>query len=275
MFGYITASRKQLAPESWQRYSRLYCGLCRELGRRCGTASKLTLTYDMTFLVTVLSSVARSPEESGLLRCAAHPLRRRGYIRTEYTAYAADMNVLLAYHNLLDNWQDDRSLISLAGARTIRAQAQRIAAEYPRQNEAVRSALGELALMEQRGENNPDLPAACFGRLMAEIFVPDECAMQQELRAFGFALGRLIYIMDTCVDFARDIRKMKYNPLTGCTISDFEPMLELLAAECTRCFEALECERDRDIMENILYCGLWTNYRRKYSNINEKDGAVD
>ena len=269
MFGYITASRQQLPDESWQRYSALYCGLCRELGVRCGNISRLTLTYDMTFLIIILSGIFESSEESGFLRCAVHPLKRRNYIRTEYTAYAADMNILLAYHNMLDDW-----LLSLTGAKVFAGRVRGISEHYRRQDEAVRTALSELAELEKRGENNPDLPAASFGRLMAELFVPEESEKSPELRRFGYTLGRLIYIMDACVDFENDIKKEKYNPLTACQKSDFEPMLEMLCSECAEAFEVLGCERDRELIQNILYCGLWSNYARKYGKTNEKGGAA-
>ena len=57
MFGYVIANPDSLTPEELARYKSCYCGLCRELRIRHGSLSRLTLTYDMTFLVLLLESM--------------------------------------------------------------------------------------------------------------------------------------------------------------------------------------------------------------------------
>ena len=54
MFGYVIANPDSLSPEELARYKSCYCGLCRTLKERHGSLSRLTLTYDMTFLVLLL-----------------------------------------------------------------------------------------------------------------------------------------------------------------------------------------------------------------------------
>ena len=63
MFGYVIANRSSLSDEELARYKGCYCGLCRALRLRHGSASRLTLTYDMTFLVELLSSLYEPEEE--------------------------------------------------------------------------------------------------------------------------------------------------------------------------------------------------------------------
>ncbi len=36
-----------------------------------------------------------------------HPFKKHLCLRNQWTAYAADMNVLLSYYNLLDDWEDE------------------------------------------------------------------------------------------------------------------------------------------------------------------------
>ena len=55
MFGYITIHKDELKIKDYNRYHAYYCGLCRELSKRHGELSRLTLTYDMTFLVILLT----------------------------------------------------------------------------------------------------------------------------------------------------------------------------------------------------------------------------
>ena len=64
MFGYITADASLLSEEEIRRYSGCYCGLCRKLSDDYGFSGRMTLTYDMTFLVLVLTIWARARGKS-------------------------------------------------------------------------------------------------------------------------------------------------------------------------------------------------------------------
>ena len=264
MFGYITANMSSMDSRQTARYRAWYCGLCKALAKSHGAVSRMTLNYDMTFLVMMLSSVYGSEPETGTERCVAHPVRKHGYLVNRYSEYAADMNVLLAYHNLMDDWQDDRSLLSLAEAKLFRKACAQAAGRWPRQSQAILDGLELLAQAEKSGELRPDIPANAFGSIMAELFAVEEDDHAPALRDFGRALGRFIYIMDACMDFDSDLRHMRYNPLTAMTRGDFEPTLTMLAAECTAAYDRLPVQADKDIMDNILYSGMWEKYAAKY-----------
>ena len=132
MFGYVIADREIMTEEQVGRYRAYYCGLCRALKRRHGAAARFTLNYDMTFLVLLLSSMCEpEEEESGCGRCAAHPLSEHPWICSAFTDYAADMNVALAYLNCLDDWRDERRLLSRAEAAALSGAYARVKADYP------------------------------------------------------------------------------------------------------------------------------------------------
>ena len=69
--------------------------------------------------------------------CPAHPLRRHFYWQTRYTDYAADMNVVLAYYNCRDDWQDDGSALKYWESEALSRQRARGSA--PRSSSAWRS----------------------------------------------------------------------------------------------------------------------------------------
>ena len=54
MFGYVTVNKPELKIREFEEYQSWYCGLCRELSQRYGRPGKITLSYDMTFLIMVL-----------------------------------------------------------------------------------------------------------------------------------------------------------------------------------------------------------------------------
>ena len=264
VFGYVIANQQDLSEPEKQQYKAFYCGLCHALAHRYGLPGRLTLNYDMAFLSMLLSSVYGLQDAPGRETCLLHPFKKHTFFAGRFSAYAADMNIALSYYKFRDDWQDDRSLFALWLTKLFGKRFRRAAARYPRQCRAIEDCLSALSAAERRGELNPDIPARLFGALMAEVFVPEEDQHAEKLRAFGSALGKLIYIMDACVDFRRDLKKAKYNPLVATPSAVFDDMLADLAADCGARFEQLGLTADKSIMENILYSGVWTrlNYVR-------------
>jgi len=217
----------------------------------------------MTFLSILLSALYSSEEQWGSGRCPVHPISSQDYWKTDCTEYSADMNILLAYYNSIDDWNDDKRRSAKILAGRLSPFIDSIKDSWPRQSDAVARRLKDLADMEARNEINPDIPANCFGALMGEIFVMREDEYSPALRRMGAALGRYIYLLDAVCDLHSDIRKQKYNPLIAQMDTDFIPVLTMMIGECTAEFEALPLERDIDILRNILYSGVWVRTKRK------------
>ena len=261
MFGYIVANIKALSEEQKKVYKSYYCGLCRSLRLRHGFGSRSTLSFDMTFLAVLLSGVyADRPEQPGQEKCFLHPIRAHDYLDSSLVDYAADMNILLSYYHFLDDWKDDRNIAAAARCGCMRSDVEKTANAHPRQSAALRDGLAQLSQYEQAGELNPDLPAECFGRIMAEIFTPYEDEKAPLLRRFGSDLGKFIYIMDACMDLKSDLKHARYNPLVGSSSSLFRPILDTLLYACTDSFRALQVTQHVEIIENVLYSGVWSRY---------------
>jgi hypothetical protein len=263
MFGYITVNDKALPEAERARYRAHYCALCRALGARYGSAGRAHLSSDMTFLAMLLSSVYDLRETEGSLRCAVNPLRRRSFVETEATLYAADMNAILAYYQCLDDWNDDHNPVALLKSRALAKFLPGIREAHPRQAAGIEGALERLGAMEKSGEVNPDLPANCFGALMGGLFAWREDELAPKLYRLGAALGRFVYLMDAVNDLKADIKRQRYNPLVAMLEADYTPMLTMILSECMAAFEDLPIRRDRNILENHLYAGVWQKYRAR------------
>ena len=174
MFGFVTADLAGLTEQQRQRYKAYYCGLCRSLSERHGSLARFTLTYDMAFLVMVLSGLYEPYDLQGESPCPAHPFGKRAFLQSEISDYAADMNVALAYLNCLDDWNDEISVPALASAKALERAYEKVCAEYPRQCEVIKQSMAELKVIEDRRDTSTDAAAKAFGRLMAELFVMRE-----------------------------------------------------------------------------------------------------
>lgn len=267
MFGYVTIYEPELKVKDLKKYKAYYCGLCRMLKEKYGFMGQMTLTYDMTFAVILLSSLYENASEAERHRCKVHPIKKQMMLRNEITDYAAAMNVLLAYYHMEDDWQDDRKVTSLMTKSMIHGRVRRIIEEYPRQSRAIRSALEELSSCEKEECTDIDRTAGCFGRLMEELFVYREDIWERNLRKMGFFLGKFIYIMDAYEDLPEDLKKGRYNPLRDMYGKDdyegrMKQILCMMIAESTAEFERLPCLLDVDILRNILYDGVWNRYNK-------------
>lgn len=265
MFGFVLANRSLLTQEQLARYRSCYCGLCGEIGHTYGSLQRFALNYDMTFLVLLLSSLYEPEEAASSVRCVAHPWKPHAQWRNAFTAYAAAMNVALAYYQCMDDWEDEKKLLSRLEASIFSSSLPAIEAAYPRQVNAIQSCLAELHRIEQQDVQEPDTGANLFGSLMQEIFAAREDRWTPLLRQMGMALGRFIYLLDAVLDLPGDLKAGRYNPFRtrasdGFSKSTCLPVLQILMGECTNAFERLPLVQDVDILRNILYSGVWLRY---------------
>ena len=156
MFGYININRGQLSEEDKKAYQAYYCGLCRNLKSNCGMKGQALLTYDMTFLIVLLTGLYELENQKKRFTCAIHPTKRQLAYINEATDYAADMNVILAYENFGDDWRDRHSVPKLAYMKILDKDYQRIYLKYPRQVEAIQHYIEKLEEAEEAKEYNID-----------------------------------------------------------------------------------------------------------------------
>ena len=265
MFGYVMANLGELEKPRRKRYGAVYCGICRSIRAQSSQVCRLGLSYDMAFLAMLLMSLYEPEETGGKLACILHP--GRAWTENEYIRYAADMNVALAYHNFLDDYEDEGKATSKLLCKLFAGELARIQSAYPRQCAAIESCIRQLRELEKENCPNPDLPAGCFGQLMAELMVYEEDMWAPTLRKLGDSLGRFIYLADAAVDYRRDKRKKQYNPYLAMGMeadwNTWDNYLVLAMGRCTDAYERLPLVQDKDILDNILYSGVWVEYRRR------------
>lgn len=267
MFGYVNINKPELKVKDFYRYKAYYCGLCRTLRSNYGQFGQMTLSYDMTFLVILLTSLYESETVRKKKRCVVHPIRKQDTLCNEITEYVADMNIALSYHHLMDDWQDEKSISGLTGAKVLKRDYKKIYKKYPEKCEKISECLKQLQECEKSKDTNIDTVSRCFGELMSELFTYRKDTWEQQLRKIGFYLGKFIYILDAYDDIEKDIKHDSYNPLIPVYKNetfdyDCRDMLTMMMAACSSEFEKLPCLVDIDILRNILYEGVWTKLNK-------------
>ena len=146
MFGYINVNRKELNAEDEKTYQAYYCGLCRQLKNEAGIKGQMLLNYDMTFLLILLTGLYELEHEEISYRCAVHPAAKKTAYINAATEYAAAMDIVLSYHSLQDDYEDEGSHIKQAMAKALLKDYKRISIRYPRQVQAVEEYMKKLAV---------------------------------------------------------------------------------------------------------------------------------
>ena len=76
MFGYIVVNQPELKMKEYDEYRKYYCGLCKSLKDRYGARGQISLSYDMTFLVLLLTGLYEPEKHSGKAEDVSHTRHR-------------------------------------------------------------------------------------------------------------------------------------------------------------------------------------------------------
>ncbi len=166
---------------------------------------QISLTYDMTFVILLLSGLYEPPTRKGTTRChsscAKQPVRKNAI-----TEYAADMNVFLAYYKCEDDWKDEKKLLSFLYGKLLREKEKR-----RRRDGTGRLTVLFLFCMSFLKWKNPknrmliEFPDA-LERSWKRFFAYREDMWEPVLQN-GIFLGKFIYLMDAYDDVEDDVKK--------------------------------------------------------------------
>lgn len=266
MFGYVTVDRGQLTQDEYDAFVSYYCGVCRAIGKNASQTARLGLSYDITFLALVLSSVmgeAKTEEK----RCIIHPVKKRKSVKCDIaTDYAARAGVVLSYLKLRDDWCDEKKLKAAIGMLAFNRGNSKAKKQIKEQYELVKNQLEVLARLERENSTSIDDTADAFGKILEDFFVPDFIegeALSRSLKWLGYNLGRWIYIIDAVNDFDEDKKTGSYNPFIAAgyeeasvCAEDIELSLTLTLDSVASAFELIEFKCNKDLIGKIIYIGL-------------------
>lgn len=261
MFGYVTFYKDELKIKDFNKFRAYYCGLCKELGKRFNQLVRLGLSYDFTFLALLLDSVDIAPTEFLQEGCFKHLGKKRSTVKQNpHVQYAADMSVVFMYFKLLDDVRDDFSLKSAVAMIPYWFAVRKVRRKYHEAIDVVRKNLKMLSDLEKAHCANVDEAAHAFAAIMEVLFDSGD----EDLKRFGYNIGRFIYIADAANDFENDVKKNKYNPFKfAYPDKSVDEILQIAGqsmlitlAMAGQNYESLNIIKNKDLLDNIIYLGL-------------------
>lgn len=270
MFGYIRTAKPELRVREYELYKAVYCTLCRRLGRNYGILSRLTLSYDFTFLALLQSGLQDGCDSFEQKRCPFNPMKKCNFCRD---ASAMDLPaaaaMIMLYYKILDNIADERGFKRL-GYRMLKpifSRAHRKAAKnYPALETAVADYIAEQNELEAAGCTDLDRAADPTAKALSAIlrFCSADETQCRVLDRLGYCLGRYIYLLDAACDLERDLKSDSYNVLKNGFSGEIKtylssrvvPQLYFCINEAGAAFELLDLKKYKPILGNIIYLGL-------------------
>ncbi len=270
LFGYIRPFQPELRMKEYEAYRSVYCGLCKELGRQFGVFSRLTLSYDFTFLAILSMGLQQSSPDFFKIRCPVNPLKKCLACRLEgITNRVAALAAITLYYKCEDQLSDEKLLTRLPVYMALpffghsRKKARETVPEYDRLMEEMTKHQKQVELQSA----GPDLAAEPTAHALSVICenLSDHPVQKRVLSRFGYLLGRYIYLIDALDDLEKDEKKQRFNPFlqqyTAAKMKNlsYAPATESIQgtiAELEKAFALLELNDWQPILENIIFFGL-------------------
>lgn len=272
LFGYIKPLAPELKVREYELYKAAYCGLCVSMGKNISYASRLTLNYDMVFLVLVRILLKDEEVKIKPFRCKLKPYKKRALMISDETMrYSASVAALLAYYKCIDNINDTKNIFKRMLYRLYfpflshaRKKAEKL---YAGLDEAVRTPLDLLAEREADPESTLDSLSSASGEILANIssFGIDDVGKAAVANVIGQNAGRWLYIIDALDDYDKDIKNGEYNIFSKLyknkseLVADKENLLvslDLSLNEIDKAMMFLDGKTVKPIVENITRLGF-------------------
>lgn len=287
MFGYVRINKPELKVKEYEAYRGLYCSLCKAIGKYYGVFARLTLSYDITFLLLARLSV------TGVLpcfksgRCPFNPTKRCNYCTNaeEELKYAASVSMMLFYHKVRDDIHDSsffRRLIMYLILPYASLKYRKASKFFPEIEKEISEAMEKQYSTEKELSDSTDKASHESANALGLIFSYSLADNKDAVYRFGYGIGKWVYLCDAADDMKKDLKKGVYNPflikygiknesdITDEVLSDICGQLNMSGAFAYEAYSEISEKSLKGIVENILCEGTEEVTRKIMKGSKEK-----
>ena len=212
MFGYVRAEMPYLYIKDEKLYQAMYCGVCKGIKQACGQASRLGLTYDVTFLSVIMHNILGLDVKIEKSHCLTHCVRSKLMADTDdLTRRLGALNTLLAYYKYTDDIADEgkgkgKRLVFKKGYK-------RAKKTYPELEKIVKDNLAKQQEIERARVDSIDRASDSTAKMLAQVsdYLLGDKATEFTRNLF-YAVGKWVYLIDALDDYDKDVKAGAYNP---------------------------------------------------------------
>ena len=271
MFGYVKINKPEMKVKEYEAYRGLYCSLCRSLGKNFGVLSRLTLSYDITFLLLVRLSLGLTVPEFRKGRCPFSPSKKCNYCINgeEELRFSAAVSIMLFYYKIKDNIADGsffRKMLMYIILPYALLKYRKAEKMYPDVAKMIEEGMLRQSETEKTKTPLTDKAAHESADILGKIFAYGFSDEKAKAYRFGYGIGKFVYLADAADDIVKDIKNKSYNPFVEKyklikepdeeIKKEIEGTLNMSAAVAAEAFSEIEKKTLTPIVENIIYDGL-------------------
>ena len=278
MIGFVKAHKPEMKMKDYELYKGVYCSLCKELGKSYGVFSRMILSYDFTFLAILNMALVEKCPGFKKSHCSFNPFKKCAGCTnaSDELKLAAAGGVIISYYKLLDDLSDEKFFKKMRSAAAIPFLAsahKKAAKDFPVIEESVKTAMAQQAALEKENCKSIDMAAEPTAKAMEKMFTQISSG-GEDLARLGYCIGKYVYTIDAAADMEEDIQEGRYNPLTEDNMTaqqiekireDMKGVLNYCISETIEAYKKLPVKRFQDILENILYDGLFFTMENELS----------
>ncbi len=268
MFGYVRYDLPNLYIKDFMLYKAMYCGLCKGIGKACGSIARMGLTYDVAFLSALLHNIAGIDIKIEKSHCVQHSVKKRPIAFVDaLTEELGALNTILLYYKLTDDIADGgkgrgKRLFFKRGFK-------RAKKKYPALVGIVDGYMKEQSRTEKAQTASCDRAADPTANMMRAL--SDHFLKEKKSEATGqlfYGLGKWVYLIDALDDYEKDGKKNNYNPFVlSYGKASLTQLMEKEGDEIRFLFDTLfysirenlakiPFAFNRDLTDNIILLGL-------------------
>ena len=268
MFGYVLPYTPNLRVFENEIYKATYCGLCKEIKRNFGSFCRLTLSYDMVFLVIFFTYYLEEKMEFEKSVCKLHPFKKRLILKESNSLKkAAIIGTILSHYKLTDNVSDCKKLkrmLNLIFLFFYKRAYKKAKKSEQKIEEIVFNFIRDQAEVEKKRNKSLDFyshpTADCIGNIFKTVKKDEKD--EATLYRIGYMLGKYIYLMDALDDMEKDSKSNNFNPFLEDKdrkediLKKSDMLINFSVAQLAEAFEKLFRGKEVLILKNIIYEGL-------------------
>ena len=269
MFGYIGPDSPWLFKKDEILYKASYCGICKSIGRGCGTRARTALTYDMAFVSALVHNIMGIDVNIERERCAVHWLKRRPVAKPDEISVALGCaNTILAYHKFLDDKEDGQRLKGSL-RHLYKRGYKRATKQHPELEKIIAGQTASQSEIEKRESGIIDEAAEPTAIMMRELskYILKEHSTPHTEELF-YNIGKWVYLVDALDDYDRDVKKSRYNVLFNAYGADCRQkaikehgeeikfIFDILFAGMRESLANIKFHFNHDLTDNIILRGI-------------------
>lgn len=285
MFGFLVPDKSRWNHSFEKTYMAHYCGLCDALSKEFGLFGRCFTNSDTTFIYLLTTAQINKKFELKRIRCPIGFRKREALILPELARFISAISVVLVYEKMLDDKYDEKKSCLPVVDKFITkcyTKSKVILSQFGFPVNLIHNLMETQRMVEKADTASLTELANPTAVMLRDIlgFTAKLCAIENKvsLEKIGYNLGRLVYVLDSIMDYHNDIKSGRFNAVAKCCPKIKHPTIFNEVPDEFRtiifdCLKEIDCQLNqikfyqfKEILMNILSLSLTNSVNKIFAN---------